>query len=139
MKIITALSMILALSTSGLALAQDSSMGDMNMKEKGMGMKEHGMDSKEKGMGMEKGMDMKSDSNATNATVHQATGVVKAVDAANGKVTLAHDPIQSLKWPAMTMDFAIEDKALIKSFSVGKKVNVELTQKGSDYVITSVK
>ena len=130
MKIITSLSLIFALSTSSFAMAQHSSMGNMGMKEKGMDMKSENM---------EKGMGMKSNSNATSASVHQATGVVKAVDAANGKVTLAHDPIQSLNWPAMTMGFAVKDKALIKSFSVGKKVSVELTQQGSDYVITSVK
>jgi Cu(I)/Ag(I) efflux system protein CusF len=76
---------------------------------------------------------------AQGAAAHQATGVVKSVDRAKSTVTLAHDPVKSLKWPAMTMPFAVKDKALLEKLQAGKKVEFEFVQQGKDYVITAVK
>ncbi|MDQ2733472.1 MAG: copper-binding protein [Pseudomonadota bacterium] len=70
---------------------------------------------------------------------HTATAVVKAVDVGHGKVTLAHGPIKSLGWPAMTMAFAVKDKSLLDKLAVGKTVHVELQKENSDYVVTAVK
>lgn len=64
---------------------------------------------------------------------------MKEVNAANGKVTLDHEAVKSLNWPAMTMGFKVKDKALFDKLTVGKKVNVELKQQGPDYVVTAVK
>jgi len=61
------------------------------------------------------------------------------VDPAGGKVTIAHGPVQTLKWPAMTMAFGVKDKALLGKLSSGKKVEFEFVKQGSDYVITSAK
>ena len=69
---------------------------------------------------------------------HQADAVVKDVDAAKGKVTLAHEPVKSLNWPAMTMAFAVKDKALFNRLAVGNQVEVEIMQEGKDYVVTGV-
>ena len=73
------------------------------------------------------------------AAMHRATGVVKSVDADNGKVTLAHGPVDTLNWPAMTMAFGVKDKSLLNKFSVGKSVQVEFEKRGNSYVIASVK
>jgi Cu(I)/Ag(I) efflux system protein CusF len=73
------------------------------------------------------------------AAVHQATGVVKNVDAGNHKVTLAHGPVKTLNWPAMTMTFGVRDKGLLDKLSVGKRVQVEFEKQGGDYVITAVR
>lgn len=70
---------------------------------------------------------------------HKAIAVVKEVDTANGKVTLDHEAVKSLNWPAMTMGFAVKDKLLLDKLMVGKKVHVEFKQQGSDYVVTAVK
>ena len=75
-----------------------------------------------------KGMDM-----------HKGTGVVTSIDRAGGKVTVKHDPIKSLNWPAMTMGFQVKDKALLEKLQAGKKVQFEFVQQGKDYVITGVK
>jgi Cu(I)/Ag(I) efflux system protein CusF len=61
------------------------------------------------------------------------------VDPKAGTVTLAHDPVKSLKWPAMTMGFQVKDKTLLSKLAVDKKVEFEFVQQGKDYVITSVK
>jgi Cu(I)/Ag(I) efflux system protein CusF len=37
------------------------------------------------------------------------------------------------------MGFSVKDKTLLDKLTVGKKVDVEFTQQGSDYVITAVK
>ena len=76
---------------------------------------------------------------AQTAPSHQATGVVKSVDPAKGSVTLAHDPVKSLKWPAMTMGFTVKDKALLDRLQPGKKIEFQFVQEGKNYVITSVK
>lgn len=155
MKTIVTLSLIPMLFATNLALAQSNGMKDMEM-NKGMepkremdmqkckemmGMKEMDM----KGMDMQKCHDMmnskdkKAHAKDAKAVTHKAVGVVKAIDADNGKVTLAHEPVKSLKWPAMTMDFSVKDKMLFDKLAVGKKVHVELMKQGADYVIKSVK
>ena len=67
-----------------------------------------------------------------------ASGVVKKVDAASGKVTIAHGPVPSLKWPAMTMGFVVKDKKLLDRMPMEKKIDFEFVQQGKDYVITRV-
>jgi Cu(I)/Ag(I) efflux system protein CusF len=76
---------------------------------------------------------------ASAATAHSATGVVKSVDRSKNTVMLAHGPVASLKWPAMTMSFAVKDKALLDKLKPGKKTEFEFVQQGKDYVITGVK
>ena len=71
------------------------------------------------------------------ATVHQATGVVTKVD--KNKVSIKHEAIQSLKWPAMTMAFTVKDKPLTEKLKEGEKVNFEFVKEGRDYVVTAVR
>ena len=85
-----------------------------------------------------KGMDMGNKPAAGAQAVHKAAGVVKKVDPKSGTVTLAHEPIKSLNWSAMTMGFQVKDKALLDKLQPGKKVEFEFMQQGKDYVITSV-
>lgn len=134
MKRFAPLTLIAALSISGAAFGQT---GDM----KGMDMKQGCMDMK--GMNMPECKDRMSGSKAQatsrNGVVHKTSAVVKALDQAKGRVTLAHDPVKTLNWPAMTMGFGVKDKALLDKLAVGKKVDVEFIQQGSNYIITSVK
>src|SRR5882672_10819582 len=69
----------------------------------------------------------------------KGTGTVKKLDPAGSKVTIAHGPIPTMKWPAMNMTFTVKDKALLDKLSEGKKVEFQFVQQGSDYVITSAK
>ena len=85
------------------------------------------------------GMDMLKQPTAGAQIAHQAMGTVKAVNAKAGVVTLAHGPVNTLNWPAMTMGFKLKDRMLLDKFEVGRKVEVELVQEGKDYAITSVK
>lgn len=70
---------------------------------------------------------------------HHAAGVVKAVDAAKGTVTLSHGAVPDLNWPAMTMRFAVKDKVLLDKLTVDRKVEFDFRQQGKDYVVTAVR
>jgi len=76
---------------------------------------------------------------AQTVAAHQATGVVKSVDRTKSVVMLAHDPVKSLNWPAMTMGFLVKEKPLLDKLQPGKKIAFEFVQQGKNYVITSVK
>lgn len=78
-------------------------------------------------------------SKESKVAVHQTDAVVKKINPASGKVTLAHGPVKSLNWPAMTMSFSVDDNALFDKLAADKKVNIEFIQKGSNYVVTAVK
>lgn len=83
--------------------------------------------------------DAKGNSPAAKETQHSATGVVKKTDPARNAVTLAHGPVKSLDWPAMTMTFKVRDKALFNGLTVDRKIEFNFVQEGKDYVITAVK
>lgn len=85
-----------------------------------------------------KGMDMGKKPAANAQAVHKTRATVKKVDAKAGSVTLAHEPVASLNWPAMTMGFKVKDTALLSKLTEGKRVEVEFAQEGRDYVIQSV-
>lgn len=70
---------------------------------------------------------------------HQATGVVKRIDAARGVVSLKHDPVKSLNWPGMTMDFNVRDAKLLAGVKPDQKVRFEFVEEKGRYVITSIK
>ena len=72
-------------------------------------------------------------------TAHKAMGTVKKVDAKKGVVTVAHEPVKTMNWPAMNMGFKVKDKALLDKLGDGAKVEFEFVQDGKDYVITKVK
>jgi Cu(I)/Ag(I) efflux system protein CusF len=76
---------------------------------------------------------------AAMGQIHHATGVVKKVDPKTGLVTLAHEPVKSMNWPAMTMGFQVKDKMLLDKLSVGKKVDFDFEQGSNGYVVTAVK
>ena len=74
---------------------------------------------------------------ATAATKASATGTVEAVDAAAGKITIAHEPVDALKWPAMTMDFKATPEQIV-SVQAGQKVQFEFESQGMDATITQL-
>lgn len=119
MKSIATLSLVLALSASGAVFAQAGNMKNMDMKEMPM--------------------DSMNSGAMTKTATHKATGVVKAVDTAKGTVTLAHGPVKSLNWPAMTMTFVVKDKTFFDRLAVDKKVSIDFAKQDAGYVVTAVK
>ncbi len=77
---------------------------------------------------------------AAKGTSHQAEGTVDSVDAKAGTISLNHGPVDSLKWPAMTMEFKAANDSLLQALKPGAKVAVEFVERGQgEWVITSVK
>ena len=75
----------------------------------------------------------------SEAKPHKGVGVVKSLDAGKGTVMLAHEPIPSLRWPAMTMKFTARDRKLLDKLAPGGKVEFEFVVQGKEYVLTSLK
>lgn len=122
MKRIVACSLLAATSIalSSFVHAQSQSMGGMDMK------------------GDMKGMDMKSEKKGKSQT-HKGSGTVSKVDPSKGTVTIAHGPVESMKWPAMTMTFKAKDKAMLDKVKPGDKVDFSFTQSGKDYIVSEIK
>lgn len=80
------------------------------------------------------GMDM---SHENKAQVHVGRGIVNSVDAGHSVVNISHEPIKSLDWPAMTMDFPVADKAQLTRIKPGQKVEFELSEKMPDHFTIS--
>jgi len=79
------------------------------------------------------------DAPANNA-VHHGEGRVEAVDAASGSVSLAHQPIASLKWPAMTMDFVLANPSLGAELKPGATVQFDFVERQpGEWVVTAIK
>jgi Cu(I)/Ag(I) efflux system membrane fusion protein len=73
------------------------------------------------------------------AVGHKAVGVLNAVDAAAGTVSISHDPVASLKWPAMKMDFVLANPSLVSGFKPGAAVEFEFVERApGEWVVTSV-
>ncbi len=75
---------------------------------------------------------------STTAATHNGRGKVVSVDNQAGTVKLTHDPIKSLKWPKMTMDFKARDPAMLKDLKPGTQVDFELVKTGGGYHIMKI-
>ena len=76
---------------------------------------------------------------APAGAVHEASGKVTKVDRAAGRVTIAHGPVASLKWPAMTMAFEVKDEALFDKLRPGANIAFSFVQSERKHVVTAVK
>lgn len=76
---------------------------------------------------------------ASAPATHRGEGRIEAMDWAHATVTITHDPITSLNWPAMTMDFRTRDPALLRPLKPGQKVGFELVEEpAGEYVILRI-
>jgi len=76
---------------------------------------------------------------AAPGQVHKGQGTVRAVDQQNGTVNISHDPIPSLNFPAMTMDFRVRDKTLLKGVKPGQSVEIDIAKQGpGEFLITRI-
>jgi Cu(I)/Ag(I) efflux system periplasmic protein CusF len=76
---------------------------------------------------------------ASAATKHHAVGVVRSVDAAKSTVMIAHEPIASLGWPAMSMSFRVPDQRLLARLRAGSAVEFDFEQTSDGYVVTAIR
>ncbi|HEY5739801.1 MAG TPA: copper-binding protein [Gammaproteobacteria bacterium] len=65
-----------------------------------------------------------------------ATGVIKQIKASEGKLKIAHGPIERLGMPAMTMMFRVEDPARLEGLSKGDEVAFNVDNTAAGFSIT---
>jgi len=74
----------------------------------------------------------------TASVAHQAQGVLETVND-DGTVSITHAPIPALKWPAMTMDFALANPSLVSNIQPGSTISFEIVERGAgEWVITKL-
>ncbi len=72
--------------------------------------------------------------------VHHGMGTVNSITV-EGMVQITHEPIASLGWPSMTMNFAVAPEVDISVFTPGDRIHFELTKSadGPFLITTAVK
>lgn len=112
--------------TQGMHGMDDMKMNQDMYEMKGMQMDHHGSD-----------MPMDKHKQGMQHTV-QGTGVVEAIDTVKATVTIKHQAIPSLKWPAMTMAFKASPVSLLDGIKVGDKVDFTLQTDGRNSTVTAI-
>lgn len=81
------------------------------------------------------GMDMAGD--IGDEAVHHGMGTVVSIND-NGTVTMTHDPIESLGWPEMTMDFAVAPSVDLSVFEAGDRMHFMIKKSDAGlFIITT--
>ncbi len=70
------------------------------------------------------------------AVTHSTTGTVTTVSA--GNVTISHEPVATLQWPAMIMTFVANDAAILRGIKPGDNVSFAFRQSGNGATVTSI-
>jgi Cu(I)/Ag(I) efflux system protein CusF len=68
----------------------------------------------------------------------QSDGVIKKIDAAGGKVSIAHGEIANLKMPPMTMTFKAKSPEVLKGWTEGDKVRFRAAEVKGDLTVVSI-
>jgi Cu(I)/Ag(I) efflux system protein CusF len=82
--------------------------------------------------------DMPGMQHTAKPTEAQAVGFIKAIDLRQGTITLQHQAIPAIGWPAMTMPFHATPDVL-KQAKVGDKVQFTLHPDGMNSMVTAIK
>lgn len=69
----------------------------------------------------------------------QGQGVITAINVAEHAITLEHQAIPSLNWPAMTMDFNVAKTVSFSGLKVNDAVQFMLAKEGDNWVISGIK
>ena len=72
---------------------------------------------------------------AQPSAVVEVVGMVKGIDVRAGTMTVAHEPVAALGWPAMTMSFKVAAASLLSGLKAGDRISFQL--KGQQ--VTAVK
>jgi len=81
---------------------------------------------------------MSAEQMAAMSAPAKGSGVITRLMIDHGMITLQHDPIESLGWPEMTMDFTTQDGVSLKGLAEGDAVEFELVKKNAEYLISAI-
>jgi len=91
------------------------------------------------GLGGMGGVGKVSPGETAKVASHKTDGVLKAIDAAAGTVSVSHEPVASLGWPAMTMDFVLANPSLVAKLQPGSPIAFEFVErKPGEWVIVKL-
>ena len=66
-------------------------------------------------------------------------GTIHAIDTTSNTITLRHEPIAALAWPAMTMVLKVATPDLLRQAKVGDRIHFTIYPDDMDSIITSIK
>ena len=70
---------------------------------------------------------------------HSAVGKLDEVDAKSGTLLITHEPVKSLNWPTMTMEFVPSNDAIAKAARPGDAIAFEFVErKPGEWVVTKI-
>jgi len=69
----------------------------------------------------------------------EARGIIRSINAKTHIITLQHDAIPKLDWPAMTMDFLVVKTIPISEFKIGDTIEFFLKKENDQFVIIKMK
>ena len=73
------------------------------------------------------------------AKVYEATGRIESIDLSSNSVSMTHDPIPDLQWPAMTMDFGLDNPEVTAGILPGEPIWFAFEDRGDgEFVITRI-
>jgi Cu(I)/Ag(I) efflux system membrane fusion protein len=78
---------------------------------------------------------------ATSA-LHSGSGRITQIDAAKGRVELAHGPMPTINWPAMQMGFVAADAKALEGLAVGDLVEFEMradADREGNYIVERIR
>jgi Cu(I)/Ag(I) efflux system membrane fusion protein len=73
---------------------------------------------------------------ATAPALYETTGRIERLDARS--ITLSHQPVPALQWPAMTMGFTLADPMLANGLKVGDQVRFAFDQVGATHTVRRI-
>lgn len=65
-------------------------------------------------------------------------GVVKKIDKDAGKISIAHEPIENLSMPKMTMVFRVKEPGMLDAVKEGDKVNFAADKIEGAFTVTKI-
>lgn len=81
---------------------------------------------------------MHAGSTTPAAKTGDSTGVVKKIDASAGTITLDHQAIPGVGWPAMTMTFKATPPTLLNGIKAGDHVRFSVRVEGDSYDVRAI-
>ncbi|HED2515880.1 copper ABC transporter substrate-binding protein [Enterobacter roggenkampii] len=83
--------------------------------------------------------DMNAASDASVQQVIKGTGIVKDIDMNSKKITISHEAIPAVGWPAMTMRFTfVNADDAINALKTGNHVDFSFIQQGNISLLKSI-
>jgi len=83
--------------------------------------------------------DMNAASDASSQQIINSNGVVKDIDMNSKKITISHEAIPEVGWPAMTMRFTfMNEDDTINALKTGNHVDFSFIQQGNISLLKSI-